>query len=865
VYNKGQKLVDGEWQGRWYVKTKNYVKIKGVKNPKRLTSFDPEYKHADFKGEFPDRQAAEAYVDTFIRLVNGERIQPTRASKEIQGTPQQASSVDAENLSVVLKRKRATQQSARAMMNHDALHAELKKVSRANSKVVRDLTQELCGNLKVSTNMSSVAKAVVAYTRQEKAAVEGENKARAERRSKIKKKKKTKDFPSYQMKRRKSIMKKMKQWETARDKLAPFVKQGTTEGLVMTEDGIDLSSDGNDKVPRKATIVHAHCSIRLLGKSREEATEIVTTLYPSQNRMSSGRTMRRYLAEFFQHGGFFESKQGKWVRENVFNNTALKYAMKEWLRIKQYTVIQSTTDPEERKYLVAKHACDHLNNLLEQHPRFKLDAAYAAAYPVKVALMRVYLKTHLGMEWKANKKGTANATHDRDDAVTQRNGYTFANRERELQNLVWHHAALDDLKVQHPHLYDLARIAIAVDAETEELEKKLGDPSSNELLHNVHCYMQGGKQMVELHVDVLPVTERMRLYPFWGGGISKRVDHSKNLVEEHGQDEAAFHQNDERKNHWHEKGKVRLTQSEKQRGACSHCAVVTNYRHGTGGNLIPQEQWDAYNAVREELYGPYEPAFANPFMVWARVGGDHGHWGGAEVAMQFKEVQQFLKWEEEQPEYKEKLAALAYPGPTRIQACFGADRSQTHLLGKPDGIVMGKFNAGTKVRSKTNARSAEKFVIPRDVVLLPGDIKTNEQPATLPSVVVSSSGSESSEINVEICADNDDAGLEDLSQNIPDPPLGNSSISEEVARVFDDEVFCGTITEFEDDEEGGLYKVIFYDGDSEQLDADEYYVAWQHAYVLANPPKRKRPKKNKRYLPLSLSPPPSLLPAPLSL
>ena len=197
------------------MKTKNYIKIKGVKNPKRLTSFDPEYKHADFKGEFPDRQAAEAYVDTFIRLVNGERIQPTRASKEIQGTPQQASSVDAENLSVVLKRKRATQQSARAMMNHDALHAELKKVSRANSKVVRDLTQELCGNLKASTNMSSVAKAVVACTRQEKAAVEGENKARAERRSKIKKKKKTKDFPSYQMKRRKSIMKKMKQDTTS--------------------------------------------------------------------------------------------------------------------------------------------------------------------------------------------------------------------------------------------------------------------------------------------------------------------------------------------------------------------------------------------------------------------------------------------------------------------------------------------------------------------------------------------------------------------------------------------------------------------------------------------------------------------------
>ena len=406
-----------------------------------------------------------------------------------------------------------------------------------------------------------------------------------------------------------------------------------------------------------------------------------------------------------------------------------------------------------------------------------------------------------------------------------------------------------------PHLHDLAVISQGVDDDTGKLAKKSGDAPSNELLHNVHCYLEGDKKMVELHVDLLTVKERMRLYPWWGGGISKRVDLTKNLVEEYGQDEAAFHQNDERKNHWHQEGKVRLTQSEKQRGAVSHCAVVTNYRHGVGGNLVSDETWAAYELVRPE----YDPAFKNPFMVWARVGGDYGYWGGAEVAMQFKEVQQFLRWEEEQPQFKEQLAALGYAGPQRMQACFGADRSQTHLLGKPDGIVMSKFNKGTTHKSKTNVKSADKFVIPRDVVLLPGDINTNPIPIPVPPTTpVSLSGSNSEVCGIEVSDD----GLEDHDlefDKIPEPPLGQSAISEEVARIFDDEVICGAITEFEDDDEDGLYKVTFYDGDEEQLDVDEYMHAWKHAHALANPtkrPKKKRPRNTKAAAePTSLNPP----------
>jgi hypothetical protein len=267
------------------------------------------------------------------------------------------------------------------------------------------------------------------------------------------------------------------------------------------------------------------------GKDMKAACRSVTC----QSGFSTPCTQQQDFAEGFigtTHrltSGFHESKKGKWVRENVFQNVALKHAMKEWLRVNQHTVIQSAKDPEERKHLVAQHAADYLNGLLDEHPRFKVAAAHAASTPMKVGVMRVYLKKHLEMEWKPNEKGTANATHDRDDAVGQRNGYIFDNRDRELQNLVWHHESLHSLKMRMPHLHDLAVTSQGADDGTGKLAKKSGDAPSNELLHNVHCCLEGEKKMVELHVDLLTVKERMRLHPWWGDGTSKRVDLTKNL------------------------------------------------------------------------------------------------------------------------------------------------------------------------------------------------------------------------------------------------------------------------------------------------------------------------------------------------
>ena len=295
--------------------------------------------------------------------------------------------------------------------------------------------------------------------------------------------------------------------------------------------------------------------------------------------------------------------------------------------------------------------------------------------------------------------------------------------------------------------------------------------------------------------------------------MSTRANIQKPLMEEHGHDESAFWQNDSRKCHWHEKGKVRLAHGEKRQGVVSHVAAATDWRHGTGGNLITEETWAEYELVRL----PYDPAFKNPWMVWARVGGDYGYWGGKEVAMQFKEIQQFLQWERTTGAFKTKLNELVLPGdtrPRRIKAVMGTDQSQTHLLGKPDGLSIAKFNLSTKHRSKTNVRQAEKFYIPRDVVLEEVDVNVAGQRP-----------------------DNGDDDEEEMERNVPEPPLGQSATSSKIAKLFSEGTYRGVVVSFtEDDEDGseeaGYYHVVYADGDREDLNHAEYVDAYLRADTI---------------------------------
>jgi hypothetical protein len=90
---------------------------------------------------------------------------------------------------------------------------------------------------------------------------------------------------------------------------------------------------------------------------------------------------------------------------------------------------------------------------------------------------------------------------------------------------------------------------------------------------------------------------------------------------------------------------VRLSHSQKSRGANSHCAVIVGYRHGAGGNLITNDTWEKYERKKRGLY---DTALKNTFLVWARVGVEYGYWGGQEVAItQLMEAQEFLRCERE--------------------------------------------------------------------------------------------------------------------------------------------------------------------------------------------------------------------------
>ncbi len=163
------------------------------------------------------------------------------------------------------------------------------------------------------------------------------------------------------------------------------------------------------------------------------------------------------------------TEAGKYVRENVWANSALMYAMKIFLETNIYKVLKEKENPESQKYSVAKHAADHLNELLAENPMVHCSEWYAAEFPISAHTMRMWMKTVFDYHWRTNKKGMANQTHEREDAVQQRMKYVFDNKQRQLQNMVWHHAHLESLKTQMPHIYDLARVSKRVDLETNLL------------------------------------------------------------------------------------------------------------------------------------------------------------------------------------------------------------------------------------------------------------------------------------------------------------------------------------------------------------------------------------------------------------
>ena len=304
VYNKGSLKADGTKQQRYFVRSK--AKLGPKKKAKKQSSYDPGHRDisAGITGYFSKREDAVAYIPTFRRMVNGER--PKRAAavngmkSSSTGTPEQpgrAAAVSA--LDAMRKQQLGEKQVAMAEEQRSQLFRHLRKKNRCSGPVLEAVSSALAAGLKKNVDMKGLAESVTEFVWMEKEARADQNWRRQEQ-ARTRKRKPRTAYRSYKRKQLKSVLARLGKWEAARKHLAPFVAESTTEGLVMSPDGIDMSVDGDQWVLRKATLVHLYVSSRLLGLSRDIATEITCATFPESERMHSGSTLRRYLAEYFE-------------------------------------------------------------------------------------------------------------------------------------------------------------------------------------------------------------------------------------------------------------------------------------------------------------------------------------------------------------------------------------------------------------------------------------------------------------------------------------------------------------------------------------------------------------------------------------
>jgi hypothetical protein len=261
----------------------------------------------------------------------------------------------------MLKRKRQAAQAIETKRKSDALHAELARRSRG--PVHDTITTDLAKVLRKDARPGEVADLLAKQAEGHHEHANNDNKGRAEERVSLKLKKKRTELASYQVPLMQRRLLKTKKWSAAARDLAPYIKEGTTDGLVLMAEGVGLSTAGTEHTLKKATLVHMFCALRLGGASTAGAIRTCTLVFPGY-RMSGEATIYRYLHQYFTHKGFFETAVGKWARENIWSNPTLMYAMKTFIQRKMYNVVKESENPHDHKHFVAEHACQHLNKIL---------------------------------------------------------------------------------------------------------------------------------------------------------------------------------------------------------------------------------------------------------------------------------------------------------------------------------------------------------------------------------------------------------------------------------------------------------------------------------------------------------------------
>ena len=297
--NKGQRRADGTMQDRFFVCTKRKVGAKKLRS-----------------AIFSSEDEAKQFTPCFLAELDNERVQPIQDAKvPIDATsPPKGntanSSMDGLNKLLHDNRRQIKEEGVKRA---EALHCELRKITRAPASFVRIVADEFATSL--SSINGVIANLVDSFYRAERVTRDQDIQRRAFNRDKkcMKPTSKCSSYPYYEKKRHDILRERLRKWISARDHPAPFIAKGHTEGLVCAVDGIDLTDTGNTKILRKATLVHMYCSLRLLGTSRDDAEDIASTTFPPEARMTESSahtskvrahfentfTLRKYVGKYF--------------------------------------------------------------------------------------------------------------------------------------------------------------------------------------------------------------------------------------------------------------------------------------------------------------------------------------------------------------------------------------------------------------------------------------------------------------------------------------------------------------------------------------------------------------------------------------
>jgi hypothetical protein len=348
-YNKGRRDAAGVQEQRWFLRTK--------KKENRVTSFSPKYVGppgerlvAGFHGVWDSEEGAKDGIADFVACLNGAlevRAPKPRAAKST-ATPckQEMNTPEEPSLDLVLKRKRAAMKESNAVLQRIALHTELGKAHHGPVNV--NLPERLAGMVRKDAPPEDLAELIADdIGRDDADARKEENKRRAEARENARpRKRSTHDSCTHAKETRLRL--KTRKWKKAVRFLDPFIKAQTSDGLVLTNEGVDLSTSGSTRILKKAFIVRFFCKERINGATSADAVQSFTRLYPKEDRMNCTRSVHRYLQQFFVNWGFYETGAGKYVRDTIWGNAALVYAMKVFIKKNMYAVVKERAAGDTR-------------------------------------------------------------------------------------------------------------------------------------------------------------------------------------------------------------------------------------------------------------------------------------------------------------------------------------------------------------------------------------------------------------------------------------------------------------------------------------------------------------------------------------